>query len=296
MVIVIAFIGVATFFTAADSTKYKLNRDKRTAEALATAKAALIGRALTDVNRPGSFPCPDNGNSGNSPVFVGPGNDCPSYIGRLPWRTLGIENLVDGDGESLWYALSSNHRDAVDVQPLNSNTPGMLNIDGEPDLVAVVFSAGPILAGQTRPSNNSTDYLDGTNSDGDTNFSRLVSGVQNDKLISISRTELVPGLSRRILGAIRGDVLEGMICHYNANGTYPLADINGDGNADAGQLNGTPSFQGAGCADPNSLNFSAATKNMLVNNGWFPMVNYQVAVGQQSATLLLNVQTLAIAP
>lgn len=296
IVLLISFVGMAAFFTSADSTKYKLSRDKRTAEALSTAKAALLGRALTDVNRPGSLPCPDNDDSGSSAPFNI--NECPTYIGRLPWKSLGIEELVDGDGENLWYALSSTHRDNAAVEPLNSNTVGLLDIDGGADIVAIVFSPSSVLAGQVRPSNNSADYLETENSDGDTSFSRLISNVQNDKLISISRTELISGLSRKILGVIRGDTLEGMRCYYDSIGVYPFADLDGDGNADVLQLNGSPSFQGVfvNCTDVNGIYFSPATKNMLVNNGWFPMVNYQVAGDQQSATLVLNGFTLAVAP
>src|ERR1700675_860066 len=108
LLLVGAGVGAA-LFSFLSSSRLGLERDQKTTAALAQAKDALIGRAASDNNRPGSLPCPDTNNDGSAELFVG--NNCPSYIGRLPWRTLGLPDLRDSSGERLWYALSSTLRD-----------------------------------------------------------------------------------------------------------------------------------------------------------------------------------------
>jgi hypothetical protein len=91
-------------------------------------------------------------------------------IGRLPWKTLGIPDLRDGDGERLWYAVSNNFKNnsrttCTAMAPeattcLNSDTRGTITIRNavgtivydatNPDpassgVIAVVFSVGAVL-------------------------------------------------------------------------------------------------------------------------------------------------------
>src|SRR5688572_8050210 len=100
--------------------------DARTRAVLDEARQALIGRAIADANRPGSLPCPDGDDDGSADLFVG--SACASYIGRLPWRTLGIGDLRDDAGERLWYVLSPAFRDHPSAPPLNSDTRGTLMV------------------------------------------------------------------------------------------------------------------------------------------------------------------------
>src|SRR2546422_489998 len=89
-----------------------------TALVLSQAKQALIGyvamnAAQSGENNPGRFPCPEGaalvGTSaeGISAPYVGPPNapTCAT-VGRLPWRTLGLDKLVDSSAEPLWYVVS----------------------------------------------------------------------------------------------------------------------------------------------------------------------------------------------
>lgn len=151
------------------SQNVQIDRDKITAAALALAKDALIGRAISDENRPGSLPCPDTNNDGIAELFAG--NNCPSYIGRLPWRTLGLPDISDGSRERLWYALSNHFRDNAGAEPINSDTLGNRQIyasDGTTELtnqaIAIIFSSGDALPGQNRDANASAFCLaTGTN-------------------------------------------------------------------------------------------------------------------------------------
>lgn len=154
VMLVIMIMGSAAFLVSAlNSASVKIERDKKTADALAQAKEALIGRAAIDTTLPGSLPCPNNMGGANDGVADSlSGNDCPDYIGRLPWKTLGLPDLRDSSGAPLWYALSRNFRDNAS-NTLNSDSTGTLAVVGSPsavNVVAIVFAAGANLGGQSR--------------------------------------------------------------------------------------------------------------------------------------------------
>jgi hypothetical protein len=102
---------VALVYGMATPAKESIERDKRTAAALAQAKEALLGFAAgIDLTaggspRPGDLPCPDIDNDGTADTPCAGG-----ALGRLPWQRLGLPDLRDGDGERLWYAVSSNFK------------------------------------------------------------------------------------------------------------------------------------------------------------------------------------------
>lgn len=155
-------------------------RRQQTAEALAKAKEALIGFAVgvnVDVTcgagatcaRPGDLPCPDIDDDGSADAPCGgpTGSNQQSRLGRLPWRTLGLPDLRDGDGERLWYAVSNNFKNNTrtdclgpsNAGCLNSSTPGTITLsdrdgtivhDGsDPNppsgVIAVIVAPGAIL-------------------------------------------------------------------------------------------------------------------------------------------------------
>ncbi|HET7159234.1 MAG TPA: hypothetical protein VFI62_09570, partial [Burkholderiales bacterium] len=129
LLILIVMLSMATVLLVYGSTT-ELSRiidgEQRTNAVLEQARQALIGRAIADANRPGSLPCPDTNGDGSADLFAGAA--CPSYIGRLPWRTLGIGDLRDEHGERLWYVLSPNYRDHPLAPPLNSDAKGTLTV------------------------------------------------------------------------------------------------------------------------------------------------------------------------
>jgi hypothetical protein len=131
----------------------RVDRDRVTREAMLKAKEALIGYAVSDPNRPGELPCPDVNDDGKVIVAEDTvGSACASLVGRLPWSTLGLPDLRDGNGERLWYALSDDFHANGNVA-LNSDTAyrtvpvlhSSLTIAGTQaaaNVVAIVFSAG----------------------------------------------------------------------------------------------------------------------------------------------------------
>ncbi len=184
---------------AADS---QIEAEANTIRALAEAKAALVGRAVNDANRPGSLPCPDTDNDGVAQLFAG--NQCPSYIGRLPWKTLRMANILDGSGETLWYALSSSFRDNSSAEPINSETLGFISVNGAVGVIAAIIAPGaPVAAQQNRTSNTDDDYLEGENADDDMVFvNALRSNTFNDRVMPITQSDIMPLVERRVLRAV----------------------------------------------------------------------------------------------
>ena len=214
------------FFKAATPLSAKLAGEQRTAQALAQAKAALIAWSVVQGDmgdgvhdRPGNLPCPDRQNTGTAP---GPCTSSGSgtSIGRLPWKTLGIEALRDDDGERLWYALSNNFR-VTHNAAINSDTRGQLQLyatDGTTlltpageELAAIIFSAGPPLAGQDRVADplSAANYLDAASPWNNALApGPFIAGpvanaqgeiVINDRVMALSTRELISAIEKRAL-------------------------------------------------------------------------------------------------
>ena len=243
----VIFLAMTAFYLSPGSgSNARRQADAVTARTMAQAKEALIGRAAADMNRPGSLPCPDVDNDGVAELL--PGNNCPSYVGRLPWKTLDIPEPLDGNGDRLWYALSPGLRDNPLAQPINPSKALELTLDGVANVAAIVFSPGTPLASQTgRPGNSLADYLDGSNAAGDADYvSGAVSALFNDRVLAITRDELFRVVNRRVLAEIRGPDNNAPgapkygLRHYHAvNGSFPWADTNGDGVGDMGETAGS---------------------------------------------------------
>src|SRR6185437_10838889 len=84
---------------------------------LALAREALIGYAADrDIDAavgPGYLPCPDLDGDGWAESTCGSldgSSGQEQRLGRLPWKTLGLPLLRDGDGEALWYAVSTKYK------------------------------------------------------------------------------------------------------------------------------------------------------------------------------------------
>lgn len=181
------------------------SNEQITEEALARAKAALLGRAVNDDNRPGSLPCPDTDGDGIAEMLSG--NDCPSYVGWLPWYSLKLPELTDKAGERLWYILDENFRDD-DSALINPDTPVDLELDGE-SAVALLFAPGIIQDSQSRPSSALADYIHplAENLDGDAVYTRWGGSDggprrPGNRFLTLSREEVLLAAQRRALGEV----------------------------------------------------------------------------------------------
>lgn len=159
IMVAILTIGITSLVLAAlnSSTRNEItdvrNRD---AAALAQAKEALIGYVVKQAasygeSAPGQLPCPESpGEAGTvdegraNPNYCNPTDAINKTVGRLPWRTLGIDKLVDGNSEPLWYAVSANWVPATAGNPpiVNAGTAGQLSADGVAGVVAVIIAPG----------------------------------------------------------------------------------------------------------------------------------------------------------
>ena len=159
LILVAAILGigicafVVTALNSAVLNEATLVRN-RNAEVLQQAKTALIGHVAKQVlnlseSVPGRLPCPESAadagttNEGTEAATCGdPLFPAQQTVGRLPWRTLGLDKLVDGASEPLWYAVSPNWVTAAAAPVINGGTPGQLTIDAIGGVVAVIIAPG----------------------------------------------------------------------------------------------------------------------------------------------------------
>ena len=217
LIAVICTAGATWFVTSFGANAARIERERKTATALAVAKQALIGRAAIDDTLPGSLPCPDLAthiagsnmpDDGIADLFSG--INCPSYVGRLPWRTLGLADLRDADGERLWYALSPNFRDFSSQVHINDASIGTLTVSGATPLtnvVAIVIAPGAALNGQMRDSatnqNNVANYLDGINASGNGVFvTQVADNTFNDRIATITVADLMATVEKRVANEV----------------------------------------------------------------------------------------------
>lgn len=258
------FASMSWLLSQTDVLRGRGHADQTTSGALAQAKEALIGRATIDVNRPGSLPCPDTDDDGKANGDFG---FCSASIAWLPWKTLDLPDLRDGEGNRLWYTLADELRDNDDAPQINPTLALGLSLDGATNIAAIAFSAGPPLAGQDgRPSNDIDDYLDGANKDGGPYISGPVSSTFNDKTVAISRDQLFGIVNRQVLGLLN----TGLEKYYTANADrYPV--------------------DGADLKTALDTHLDTSVKDMLDKNGWYAITNYTPAPNRKSATLSITV-------
>lgn len=244
MLVIIVMGGIALLVGSLSRPGLQIARDQKTTVAIAQAKEALIGHAVTNTDYPlGNLPCPDTDNDGISDA--GGSNNCPVYIGRLPWKTLGLPDLRDAAGERLWYTLSRNVRRYSSVRPINSDTAGTLDITGTytaAGLMAIVFAPGANVGSQRRSESQTAacattgdtrkeslcaaNYLEGSNANPSPGSapnqdyqSSNVSLPFNDQPVSISRDQLFLAVEKRVGNEIK-KILN---TYYLAWGSFPFA-------------------------------------------------------------------------
>jgi hypothetical protein len=300
---VILTAATAVFLANASLQSNASESERTTHHALAEARRALIGRAAMDDNRPGSLPCPDTNHDGEADLFDKTGIHCPSYIGRLPWKTLGLPELRDASGEVLWYALSPSLRDHPGAQPINSAvTPAQIRIVGtEPavDVAAVVIAPGATLPGQIRLGagvDAVTNYLEGQNASiGDNIYETAAhSSAFNDRLLVITRDQLFDVVEWRVANTIRNTLSR----YYGAFRFFPYANSYDDGTFACAQdrtrgrlpnADLAPTHPLSGCAGhadwQPALNPPIAPPQWFAANDWHLLTYYAIAPACTRPTL-----------
>ena len=204
-----------------------VSAQKQTGDALTLAKYALLGyvaQQATTSDVPGMFPCPESTSSIGTTNEGTENSSCSTLpaIGRLPWKTLGIDKPLDGSGEALWYVVGSGVRAA----PINFSTTGSLTVDGTSNAaVAVIIAPGSALntasSTSTAPSPcvkrdqtpgrgstplNSSDFVECGNATLSAFTSSRNDSWGNDRLVSITATEMLKAIEGAVADRIQRKV------------------------------------------------------------------------------------------
>ena len=263
------------------SANIATQKRQKTTTALALAKEALIVWSATrggliGTERPGELPCPDTYDPVTEINMHGyaSGSCVSGKVGRLPWKTLGIPELLDADGEPLWYAVDGSFRVTSD-SPINSDTRATLQVyqddgvtlstlDGE-EAAAIIFSAGLLLENQVRNTSsdrkNAFNYLETANGRSNaTNGGPFIQGpirnnlgniIVNDQILTIHGNEVIAAAEKRVA---REALL--LLKRYKAtNGYYPYPAL----------------YSASGCVDTGSgAYFTDCQSDATTCRGRFP--------------------------
>lgn len=220
------------------ASQFAASNREHNAQVLAQAKRALIGwmisNAASNDGNPGRLPCPEAPANYADATQTSQGVTAPNCtlpaVGRLPWRTLGLEKLVDASGEPLWYVVSPGWAlpSSTATLTINSDSLGQLTLDGN-EAVALIIAPGPVMAAQagtgctawtqTRPREGTgvqpdlRNYLECENADSpaDTSFVASRTGVTfNDQVLRISAAELIPQLESVIVDRMQRQIAPSM--------------------------------------------------------------------------------------
>jgi len=293
--VVLAISVGALIFNFVSARNTAVENDKITQRALAHAKEALIGYAVSHASQPGVLPCPDTDNDGSADAPCGALG--VTSVGRLPWKTLGLPDLRDGMGECLWYAVSANFKNSGTSGPsvVNSGSIGTLAVrdtagnsvnSGANAALAIVFSPGVTLAGQDRtgttavPCGGNTtvgNYLEGGNETGtatDTFVTGPASPAFNDRLLPITRDALFPAVELRVARELR----QRLRSYYTpaARRFYPLAaPFPGNASAMNTYRGYVPTTNAGACSVV--PDFSGFLPGWFTTNNWQQYMVYSVA-------------------
>lgn len=214
LLLLLVIVLSSTAFLLPPATGVELQRIHAARDAandVSVAIDALVVYNLDDDRLPGSLPCPDDHSpddpdSGKSPLLSG--DDCPAYVGRLPWKTIDSPHST----RNLWYILDPDFRDSGIFRssgeaPLNNDLDGSLTLDERSGFAALVVDPGPVLEGQERPDHSVgevDDFLDGEeNIDGDDQFVNCGPDMPcNDRIFGITVTEVFEPVRRRVLKVV----------------------------------------------------------------------------------------------
>lgn len=156
LLVTVLVLGVIWYTVGAvgEAAPTAAQREEMSGRALERAKQALLAyvaqyAARASTIEPGQMPCPESLNAiGTSNQGQAASNCTLPKAGRLPWETLGIDEIRDGYGEPIWYVLSPGFRAA----PINFGTTGQLAYGGNPNAaVALLIAPGPALNTLSEP-------------------------------------------------------------------------------------------------------------------------------------------------
>jgi hypothetical protein len=154
-------------------------------------------------------------------------------VGRLPWRTLGLDKLLDAASEPLWYVVSPGWtlQTSSTLLSINSDTRGQLVVDGLPapnEVVALIIApdaamnvqaaAGCTARAQSRvtpsPGIDPRDYIECFNSVASTFSTTGPSTSFNDQVLRVTTADLLPEIEAAIAVRIQREIVPALKIVY----------------------------------------------------------------------------------
>ena len=216
LLVMILLAGGYAFYRGSNFGGNQYQERDTVLQRLARAKEAVIAYAVNDATRPGRLLCPDQIGDGLSPLFVL--DECASYGGLLPWKTLDLPDHTDAQGSSFRYHLSPAFGGQNPDIALNSVTATTLRLD-----VAAGSDSNDIAAVIIAPRG----APDARNADGNEYFynhdrtNELSTAEDNDIIIAITRQELMAAVEQRIANELRTCLDQHSNSPDNLQKTYP---------------------------------------------------------------------------
>jgi len=259
-----------------------IGREANTTAQLQSARDALLGYALSQ-QPPGVLPCPDTDGDGDADST---GGACDAVAALLPFRTLGLDRLMDASGTSLWYAVDPIY--AVGSAPFNSSRLSNLNVNDTP-VAFVLMAPGETLNGQVRPSGNLTpsNFFEGASGDTDTyRYEQQASDDNNDRLL--------PYFSGAYWALIENSVVlptavATLVNYASVCGAYPWAAT-----FNSASLESVNSLQQGGLPVDSSTasNASVCSANLVLpswfHDHWAAIIQYSMCQNAQGQCLLVT--------
>jgi hypothetical protein len=306
LLLLIVMASAYVLIDSLNARTYQRRLETRTDNALAAAKAALIGWSAAHASIPGKMPCPEDlsllgfPNEGNAATSC---TTTAGRVGRLPWKTLGLgRDFADANGDKLWYAVSS----GFGAAPINSDTIPDLTVNATEPAVAVIFSPGPPLSGQDRSILTTGNFLEEENADGALQAFAIkpASAIFNDRGLAISQSDLFSVVEQRIASEVSFALME-YYCGMNnvsptrtctaagGNRHFPRAALfsnpdclgtaaipllcTSDPSAREGRIPANPNILWTDINTTSILRGTAGGGNWFQTNGWRELVYYAVA-------------------
>ncbi|HEX5093496.1 MAG TPA: hypothetical protein VFV84_12490 [Burkholderiales bacterium] len=305
-VIVLVFAYVVTSRLNAASRFVAVDRNQN-AVMLARAKLALVGyvaqlAAQAGEANPGRLPCPEPfGYYNTANEGIAAANCTLPAVGRLPWRTLGLDKLTDTAGEPLWYVVSPGWALPNSTTPtvINSDSQGQLTIDGAAnDSVALIIAPGERMTtaacggaaawAQVRPVAGPLDvrnYLECENAVSASFVTSRPGQTFNDQAVRVRAADLMPSIEAAVADRIQREIAPALRTVYtNSNYSgipsssplypYPAPFSNP----------GTSSYQGSAALCQSPPDPSYPCQGLLPVNQASSMVAYQSTPGNAVET------------
>jgi len=257
----------------------KSSRMQNNSKVLDSAHEAVLGFALAQPV-PGTLPCPDTTGDGFENTTV---NGCVSQLGLFPYFTLGLNALTDSSGADLWYAVTTNYTRNAPGQR-NSSSPSSVTLNGLA-VSHIIIAPGPAIDGQNRTPLTISDFLEGTNADGNLGtYDSVISTTRNDLVLGSPINSFWSLMERRVLAeALRLTTNYRTICNqypWAANFGGPYTSII---NQQAGSLpliSALPFDWGTPCGPG-----IAPTPTIWLTTHWSDQLFYQMCTNVEGACL-----------